>query len=75
MSRHNTAVGPRSPGEDVEAARQRPLPPEQAWAAVARCIGSTVGLLTRRHIHQPRTHVGRLVRFADGTAAGSTARP
>jgi hypothetical protein len=69
MSWHHPAVGPRLPREDAEAVRQRPLSPGQTWAAVACCIGSALGLLATRQIHQPRNHVGRLVRFADGTEA------
>jgi len=40
-----------------------------AARAVARCALATVGLLVRRRTHLPREHVGRRLRFADGTTA------
>jgi len=40
-----------------------------AARAVARCALATVGLLVRRRTHLPREHVGRRLRFADGTSA------
>jgi len=36
---------------------------------VARCAGSTVGLLARRETHLPKEHVGLRLRFADETSA------
>ena len=48
---------------------QSPLPLVKAWIAVARCVGTTAGLLARRRIHQPRTHVDEWLHFADGTSA------
>ncbi|TDU83838.1 hypothetical protein EV138_6302 [Kribbella voronezhensis] len=46
---------------------QRPLPKKVALAAVGRCLVTTLQLLLQRRIHQPREHVGTLLRFADGT--------
>ena len=46
---------------------QGPLPRAVAWRAVARCMVTTVGMLRRREVHQPRGNVGRVVLFADGT--------
>ena len=44
-----------------------PLPPEVAWPSVARCVLTTPILLARRRVWQPTEHVGRTIRFADGT--------
>lgn len=46
-----------------------PLPQGEAWSAVARSVAASAQLVRRRRLHQPRDHVGRVVRFADGTAA------
>jgi hypothetical protein len=46
-----------------------PLPLMTAALAVARCVGTTVVLLAQRRVHLPRGHVGRRLRFADGTSA------
>ena len=46
---------------------QSPLPRTVALVAVCRCVASTLGLLARRRIHQPRDHVGISLAFADGT--------
>ncbi len=35
--------------------------------AVGRCVAVSVAMLVRRQVHQPRTNVGRVIRFADGT--------
>ena len=48
---------------------QSPLPLVKAWIAVARCVVTTAGLLARRRIHQPRTHIDEWLHFADGTSA------
>jgi hypothetical protein len=50
-------------------ADRTPLPPFTAWASVARCVLTTARLLAARRVHQPRTHVGQWLRFADGSAA------
>lgn len=47
---------------------QRPLPKAIAWRAVARCIADSTVMLGRGEIHSPRGNVGRVVRFADGSA-------
>jgi hypothetical protein len=44
-----------------------PLPPRTAWPAVGRCVLATSGMLARRRIWQPTEHLGRTLRFADGT--------
>ena len=48
---------------------QWPLPVGAAAWAVARCVFSSVMLLTRRRVHVPRRHVGMRLAFADGTSA------
>jgi hypothetical protein len=49
--------------------RDAPLPLPTAVQAVARCVAVTTGLLARRRVHLPRTHVGRRMSFRDGTTA------
>jgi hypothetical protein len=46
-----------------------PLPPETAWPAVGRSVGTTAVMLARRRVWHPREHLGARIRFADGTAA------
>jgi hypothetical protein len=46
-----------------------PLPRPVAARAVARCAVETARLLAHRRIRQPRTNVGRVLAFADGTHA------
>lgn len=46
-----------------------PLPQREAWRAVARCFATSVVLLARGRVHLPHHDVGRVLRFADGTAA------
>jgi hypothetical protein len=48
---------------------QIPLPYRVAVPALIRCVFSTVGLLAQRRIHLSQQHVGRRLRFADGTSA------
>lgn len=48
---------------------QRPLPPGEAWRAVAACFLTTFRLLSRRRIRLPKERVGMELRFADGTSA------
>jgi hypothetical protein len=48
---------------------QSPLPKATALRAVARCFVASLAMLARGRIRWPRTNVGRVVRFADGTAA------
>ena len=57
-----------------------PLPPAAAWRAVGRCLAASTRLLVEGRVHLPREHVGRVIRFGDGTAARvyretTTARP
>ena len=47
---------------------QPPLKVRCAARAVLRCAGRTAVLLTQRRIHQPATHVGETLRFADGSS-------
>jgi hypothetical protein len=44
-----------------------PFPRTVAWLAVGRCFATSIALLGRGEIHQPRENVGRVIRFADGT--------
>jgi len=48
---------------------QFPLPVPVAARAVARCAGTTAGLLVNRRITMPRTRVGMRLHFGDGTTA------
>jgi hypothetical protein len=48
---------------------QTPLPYRVAAGEVARCVARTAGLLARRRVHLRPEHVGRRLRFADGTSA------
>ncbi|WP_166849199.1 YdhR family protein [Isoptericola sp. BMS4] len=49
--------------------RPGPAPAVPAWRAVARCVAVSAILLARGRVHLSRSHVGRVVRFADGTTA------
>jgi hypothetical protein len=44
-----------------------PLPHRVAWRAVADCVARTATMLAQGRIHQPRSNLGRMIRFADGT--------
>jgi hypothetical protein len=55
------------PVSAVSPATPAPLPHREAWPAVARCVATTSRLLVERRVRQPPDHVGRLIRFADGT--------
>jgi len=48
---------------------QPPLAYGAALRALAGCVVSTALLLWRRRVHLPTEHVGRRLRFADGTSA------
>jgi len=48
---------------------QPPLAYEAALRALAACVVSTARLLWRHRVHLPTEHVGRRLRFADGTSA------
>jgi len=50
-------------------AEQPPLPLAAAIRALLRCAGRTTILLAQRRVRQPRAHVGRTIRFHDGTSA------
>ena len=64
------AVGsPMSASTTTEATtRTGAYPRHVAWGAVARCLVRSLALLGRRRVDRPRGNVGRVVRFADGTA-------
>lgn len=49
------------------ASEERPLPLRCAVRALLTCGRRTAGLLAARGIRQPPTHIGRRIRFADGT--------
>ena len=46
-----------------------PLPRTTAWRAVARCVVRSLGMLVQGGIRWPRENVGRVIHFADATAA------
>jgi hypothetical protein len=46
-----------------------PAPRGRAWRAVARCVWTSLVMLARGHVHLPRSNVGRVLRFADGSTA------
>jgi hypothetical protein len=46
---------------------QRPAPRTTAWRAVLHCLLVSVAMVARRETRFPRDHVGRMIRFADGT--------
>jgi hypothetical protein len=46
-----------------------PLPLDAALRRLSRCAAAVARLLARRQLHQPTTHVGRRLAFADGTSA------
>lgn len=48
---------------------QTPLPVATACAAVARSVATTAVLALRKRLNRPRQHLGRRLRFADGTTA------
>lgn len=45
----------------------RPAARGRAWRAVARCVARRVVMLARPHVHLSQAHVGRVLRFADGS--------
>lgn len=46
-----------------------PVPRRVAAREVGRCVVSSLVMLGRREVCQPRVHVGRRIHFADGTSA------
>ena len=67
--RAGTAVSaPSTPGING-LSDQPPLAYGAAMRALADCAVSTARLLWRRRVHLPTEHVGRRLRFADGTSA------
>jgi len=46
-----------------------PLPLGRALVALARCVVSTVLLVSRRSISQPKAHLGTVLHFGDGSRA------
>ena len=57
--------------EDVEEVTVSTIPVPRRVAAreVGRCVVSSLVMLGRREVCQPRVHVGRRIHFADGTSA------
>lgn len=53
----------------VQAAVRQPLAVGSASREVLRCLLRSAVMLARRQLRWPRENVGRVVRFADGTAA------
>jgi hypothetical protein len=64
-----TAVGPPGEPGSCGLCDQPPLAYGAALSALAGCVVSTARLLWRRRVHLPTEHVGRRLRFADGTSA------
>jgi hypothetical protein len=58
-----------APPQEDDMNQQTPLPYRVAAGEVARCVARTAGLLARRRVHLRPEHVGRRLRFADGTSA------
>jgi hypothetical protein len=48
---------------------RRPLPVLTAVRAVARCVLTSIGMLSAHRIRQPSEHVGETLQFADGSSA------
>ncbi|MGH1565168.1 hypothetical protein [Mumia sp. DW29H23] len=48
-------------------AQRSPLPRAAAWAAVGRCVLTSIAMLVRRDVHLPKPNVGRRISFANGT--------
>jgi hypothetical protein len=46
-----------------------PLRMGEGFGALGRCAVRTAGLIATRRLHEPRTNVGRRVRWADGSTA------
>jgi hypothetical protein len=46
-----------------------PDPKSLAWAAVGRCILTSIRMLARHQVRLPRGNLGRQIRFADGSSA------
>ncbi len=46
-----------------------PNTPRLAWAAVGRCIVTSLGMLGRRQVRLAHGNLGRTIRFADGSSA------
>lgn len=56
-----------APPHAVVIADRPPLPLGSALRALLRCAGTTVVLLARRRISQPKERLGTVLRFGDGT--------
>lgn len=46
-----------------------PFPKRVAWAAVGRCLVTSIRMLARRRVRLPQHNLGRQIRFADGSSA------
>jgi hypothetical protein len=63
------AVSPPGEPSSCRLSDQAPLRYDAALWALAGCVVSTARLLWRHRVHLPTEHVGRRLRFADGTSA------
>ena len=67
----NSAAGrannPGAPPEHPIIVDRPPLPPRRALWALVRCAVTTMTLLARGRISQPRDRLGTLLRFGDGS--------
>lgn len=66
-SGRTTTSGPGRSGSATGS--PSPLPRKTAWRAVARCVATSTALLARGQVRWPRDQVGRVFRFADGSAS------
>lgn len=46
-----------------------PNTPRLAWAAVGRCISTSIRMLARHQVRLPHRNLGRQIHFADGSSA------
>jgi hypothetical protein len=67
-SNRASASGAVSPDTAIIVDRS-PLPLRRALRALARCVVSTLVLLARRSISQPKAHLGTVLHFGDGSHA------
>ena len=54
---------------DAAQDRQQPLPYGAVAVGVLHCLGRSIGMLARRRLRLPTGHVGKRLRFANGTSA------
>lgn len=56
-------------GKGMAMTQPGPLPAPEAWAAVGRCVLTSVRMLLGRQVHSPHQMVGQRWRFANSTTA------